>query len=1075
MDKESVTPTKEKKGMKRGLKIALISVGSLLGFVIIAVTIVLWLVLTPSKLTGIVNKLSDKFILCENHFGDVDLTIFKTFPYVGLNVEDVTLVNPLQGAVSDTVAHIGQLSVGINLREYLRHGNIEVTKLILEDAQANLFTDSLGKTNYDIFPSSSDTTETSTFEMPELVSLESIKIKHFNASYCDKKSDIDAFLNDLNLSVSGKYEPENIKAKVGLEIDDIQFAMSGDSSKVDALLKDLQLKVEGDTKSKQLEGEIMLKVKDGLFEMGGEQFVNDAATKRDADLLVVKGDISGDMESLQMRVGKLVANLIGYELVLSGDVNLPKDGKPMDMNLNFATGQWGVQSLLDLLPAKLTEWEKGMKLDAVLNLSGKATGRVSDKELPLIDANLKLKDGRYSYREVLPYNFTGIGADIDASLNFSEGGVSSVDVHSLSATTGRNNVSLSGRIDDLLGKMQMDATVKGLLFLADAKPMMPEDLNMKLDGSARLNVRAVTNLDQLQNSQFSKMKVVGNIGLSNIDVAYDTIYAKIPKATLKVQLPSNMKRGLFSELISATVACSSIDANIPNNNINASFGETKLTAAVSNIFDTNQPLRLVCDFDFSKLTGNVDSLRASITQPKGSFAMIPKSKNSDKVQYVIDLNSNSMHCNLNDSTMVDLAGLTLKGKCNYDPSKQNMLQKLSPNLDVDFKRGYINVSGMDYMVQIPDIKFNYKPERCEIASANVVFGNSDFYLSGAVTGLEKWLSHEDMLCGDLYFTSNYTNVDDLLDAFSGLGSDPDTLAIQRKEDKVDTAAKPFIVPRDVNFTLHTRIKEATAFENELREVAGDVTVNDGVAILNQVGFVCKAARMQLTGVYRTPRVNHIFVGLDFHLLDINIQELIDMIPYVDTIVPLLNDLEGNADFHLCAETYVNAFYKPKMSTLRAAAALTGQNLVVLNNKDIDRIAKLLQLKNWREDDTKIHVDSLDVAMTVFRKELQVYPFLLSLHKYQIVAEGRHSLDNNYDYHVEIVESPLPVRLAVDVMGTLPQLKFDLSPKLRYKNLYRPAKRSDVDEYVLKMKRMVRESLEANVKQETRQYQGLGEE
>jgi hypothetical protein len=133
---------------------------------------------------------------------------------------------------------------------------------------------------------------------------------------------------------------------------------------------------------------------------------------------------------------------------------------------------------------------------------------------------------------------------------------------------------------------------------------------------------------------------------------------------------------------------------------------------------------------------------------------------------------------------------------------------------------------------------------------------------------------------------------------------------------------------------------------------------------------------------------------------------------------------------------------------------------------------LLQLKKWREDDTKIHVDSLDVAMTVFRKELEVYPFLLSLHKYQIVAEGRHNLDNNYDYHVELVQSPMPVRLAVDVFGTMPKLKFDVSPKLRYKNLYRPAKRDEVDKETLRLKAMIRESLEANVKDETREYQGL---
>lgn len=1062
--------------MAKGWKIALISLGSLLGLVVIVAVIALWLILTPARLTSIVNKLSDKFILCESNFDDVDLTLFKTFPYVGLNVEGVTLVNPMEGAVSDTVARIGSLGVGINLREYLKNKNIVVTKLVLDGVSANLYTDTAGHSNYDIFPSSDtqDTTSSEPFQMPELVSLKSIRVKSLDATYFDDKARMGATLGNLNLDVDGKYVPDNIDAKVRLDIDDVEFSLKGDSSATDALLKDIVFKLDGDTKGSKFDGDLTLKVKEGKLLLNGQEFVNETVGAMSGNLVTVDGKLSGDMDSRQMLVDKLVADLKGYELSVEGAVNLPTDEAPMSMDLKYKTNEWGVKELLTMLPAEFTEWQGKMKMDADAELTGTVRGELGDSVMPLVTAQLKLVDGKFSDRSMLPYDLTGINADINANLDFNDKGVSDVYISKITARTGRNNLELSGRIDDLLGKMDMDAVVKGLVYLPDLKPMLPDDMNIQMEGKARLNLKAHANIDQLQKSDFANMKLTGDIGLTDVDVVYDTIYAKIPKGNVNVQLPSKLKRGLFAELLSATITADGLDASLPNNNIDGTLGKTRLLVAVNDIFDTMQPFRLVCDYDFASLRGSMDSIRASISNPKGTFAMIPISKESDKVKYKIDFASSAMHCDLDDSTSVDLAGLTIKGGANYDPSKSNTLQQWSPDLDVDFKRGYIDLEQFDYMVQIPDIKFNYKPERCEISSANVVFGNSDFYLSGAVTGLEKWLSHEDMLKGDLYFTSNYTNVDDLLDALSGLGTDADTLEAQRKEDNVDTSAHPFIVPRDVDFTLHTRIKEARAFENDLREVAGDVQIKDGIAVLNQVGFVCKAARMQLTGMYRTPRVNHIFVGMDFHLLDINIQELVEMIPYVDTLVPLLSDLEGNADFHLCAETYVNAFYQPKMSTLRGAAALTGQNLVVLDNKDIDRIAKLLQLKSWREDDSKIHVDSLDVAMTVFRKELEVYPFLLSLHKYDIVAEGRHNLNNNYDYHVEIVQSPLPVRLAVDVNGTMPKLNFSVSPKLRYKNLYRPARRSELDNEVLRLKKMIRESLEANVKESTREYEGLGE-
>ena len=70
--------------MKKGWKIALISVGSLLGVVVIAVSVVLWLVFTPTQLTKIVNRVAGDYVLCESHFDKGDLTLFKTFPDAGV-------------------------------------------------------------------------------------------------------------------------------------------------------------------------------------------------------------------------------------------------------------------------------------------------------------------------------------------------------------------------------------------------------------------------------------------------------------------------------------------------------------------------------------------------------------------------------------------------------------------------------------------------------------------------------------------------------------------------------------------------------------------------------------------------------------------------------------------------------------------------------------------------------------------------------------------------------------------------------------------------------------------------------
>ena len=138
--------------------------------------------------------------------------------------------------------------------------------------------------------------------------------------------------------------------------------------------------------------------------------------------------------------------------------------------------------------------------------------------------------------------------------------------------------------------------------------------------------------------------------------------------------------------------------------------------------------------------------------------------------------------------------------------------------------------------------------------------------------------------------------------------------------------------------------------------------------------------------------------------------------------------------------------------------------MVLDNETFNTISKLLMFKK----STRNVIDSLDVQLTVFRKEVELFPFLIAMDKYQVVAAGRHNLDMNYDYHLEIIKSPLPTRLAVDALGVMPKIGIKLS-KCRYADLYQPAKRNDLEERTIAFKRLIHESLEANVRESTRQY------
>ena len=104
--------------MKRALKITGISLGCLLGLAIIAVVIAYCTVTSPKRLTQLVQKNVPKFVDFDLQLQQAKLTL-KTFPDIGLEIDGVTIMSPMEGAPSDTLAHVAKLTVGADDTRYL--------------------------------------------------------------------------------------------------------------------------------------------------------------------------------------------------------------------------------------------------------------------------------------------------------------------------------------------------------------------------------------------------------------------------------------------------------------------------------------------------------------------------------------------------------------------------------------------------------------------------------------------------------------------------------------------------------------------------------------------------------------------------------------------------------------------------------------------------------------------------------------------------------------------------------------------------------------------------------------------
>ncbi len=222
----------------------------------------------------------------------------------------------------------------------------------------------------------------------------------------------------------------------------------------------------------------------------------------------------------------------------------------------------------------------------------------------------------------------------------------------------------------------------------------------------------------------------------------------------------------------------------------------------------------------------------------------------------------------------------------------------------------------------------------------------------------------------------------------------------------------------------------------------------------EISFSSPATNGSIMFLYETPRENHLFAGVSLHLNNIEMQELLGFIPDLDELMPMLKSFEGKGEFHLAASGNMFSDYRFKLSTLRGAGSVTGTDLSIRDSELYDRISFLLKKK----DKTKtFRVDSLSAEFTILRDQVNIYPFLFAMDRYKAVISGRQNMNMDFNYNISLVQSPLPMRMALDISSEGGKMKFKLG-KSAYPDFYRPRREGKVENEQMELRKLIRESL-----------------
>jgi len=1020
--------------MKKYFKWIIIIITSFLFLAIVAGGIAVWFVVTPEKLTPIVRTQAAKYITCKSEIGEVELTFFSTFPRFGLKVNRFALINPVPNAPADTLVSSSQFVGIVDLAAWWKRKELMITELQLNNGTVNVFVDSLGHTNYDIFHSNTNAlpADTSSSALPfHLLNMEKVALENINISYIDQSQKLRATVNHLTAQFSGSYSSDTIST---------------------------QMKVSN--------GQV-------TYNYDGESYLQNASVKFNT-----LARINLSKQAVEFSNGEGSVNELG--LTFNGSIaNEPLQNR-MALDIEYKTKSVPLKEILALIPPSYQSYLKSVEeADGLVISNGKIKGFYSDSVMPLMDLHIVLQDGKLKYKG-FPVPLSQINGDIVFYSDMRNDALSYVRIDQFSAQTPQSSIKTSGMLTHLFSDINCDLSSDANLVLKEFAPLIPKKMKLAINGKVSGQVKSLFTLSQVEKKQLEQMNLSGSVELSDFNARYDSLSLQTNYSKVGFALPNPNGSSNNTSFVSAKINSRQLDVN-KLKGYSAHLKNAVISMETSNVMDTTRIPDVACTFALDSLSASLDTIHFATQKPVGHLTLLPLKGNKKEPQIKLNFSSGDLttsfgsgHATMNHVKLIadilqnkvqpkiklEYSGENLNMAMGRDSAKMNKIELQADIVNdphqkdvfqqwmvkgfVNIDKGVIALSSLNVPLEIPSIKMNFDPEVFNIKESKLKIDQSDFSLSGTLSNVLSYFRKDSLLRGNFDFVSNHTDVVKLMNLTNGIGV---------KDSANTKSGGPYMVPKGMDLLLNVHIGSATFGTGIASLIKGGVRVKDGLLVLDAFDFTTPAARMQLTTMYRTPRKNHLFMGLECHMYDIELEELLKMVPDLDSMMPMLRSFKGKGEFHMAVETYLDSLYHPKKSTIRGAASIKGQDLVLMDGQTFTEIAKTLRFNKK----TFNKVDSLSAEFTVFKDEIDVYPFLIVMDKYKAIVAGRHNLDLSFKYHISVVDSPLPIKFGINITGTMDNMKFRPA-KCEYAEHYRPSARYTVQNKQLELRKMIRDAL-----------------
>lgn len=774
----------------------------------------------------------------------------------------------------------------------------------------------------------------------------------------------DAIINAL-VNAEGKANWDIAKDTTTSESSDFNFKVNGyklDNCTINyidkqvgitANLEKINHKGKGDFSQVQFDLDTETNIEKLSVEYGGMQYLRNSKASVDAVFNVLND------KNMQIKIKENEISINDLILQLIGNVTM-RENDTYAMDIKFDTKKADFKSFLSLIPSAYTADFKNVETSGKLTFNGFAKGEYKENVYPNFGLNIDIDNARFKYPS-LPKSVENINAKVHINNPSSSLNDMTVQVPAFHFAIDNQPFDMKLFLKNVLQNPAFDVTAKGKLNLDNIAKAFPIEGVQQLNGLLDLDVTAKGTQNDVSNKNYGALDVRGFANLSNM--AYKS--ADLPK-TIQIAKANLTFSPQVLALTNTAISAGSSDLQV----------EGKLTNYIP-YFLKNEKLAGTVSVNSTHLNANdfmTNSKKSTPTSASNASTTtdIDLPKNVD-----VTLNTNIQSLQYENTTFNDVKGSfvvkeggligQLNANSNYINANDFMPAESSSESSSTSNTAYIDVpKNVDFELKsvIKKLKYN-NTEFNDIAGA--IFLKNGF------------------IKGNIDIATNYINLDEYM---------------TETEPASTAKAEPFIVPRNVDFVLKSKINKLKYDKLEMNNISGAVTVRDEKVLMQNLEGNGLQGNMILNGYYSTKNMvnNKPAFDMNFKLKDVDMASVFTTFNSVEKIAPIAQYIKGKISTDLNFKGALTPEMMPDLNTLSGEGFLGIIQAMLSGFKPMEVVADKLKMDKLRN----IQLNDMKNYIEVNNGKVLVRPFDYAVGNYKMNIGGSHGFDKSLNYDIKLL-------------------------------------------------------------------------